>query len=435
MLKCYGPLEPAGWARCNAVVQRRTIALVAAGLLVLTAGLAPGASTSPAAAPVLATTATGLTSKLFFADPVTLQPLRGRSLILGFNWNDFARSPDGNRLVLNKATRNDRAELRFVNLKTMRHAGAVRFARGEYVRPLAWLTARLVVAELGSTTGESVGGPRLVGIDPVTRKVLWRRSIGGSTVASASAAGRLVVLVAPNGTIGPAKLLVVGSSTRSVGIQRVLAGSGTGSDQEAGTTRQPGLALDSAGKYAYVVSAGDPVAQIDLSALTVSYGTGSRTLAKGMTGPQRQALWLGNGTLAVAGSDTVAEFGPQGLIGETSTPSGLWIVDTKTWTQRLVQQDAAIAAVAGRLILAYGAGWTFKAGAESQTGVGLSIYDLDGTLRAHLFGTTPIFGVSVQGRLAYAYLSGSTRRIAVVDTEAGKVLRTVTRPTLELLAR
>jgi hypothetical protein len=63
------------------------------------------------------------------------------------------------------------------------------------------------------------------------------------------------------------------------------------------------------------------------------------------------------------------------------------------------------------------------------------MYGLVGTLRAHLFGKTPITDVRVHGNLAYVFTPGRNGRVAIVDVEAGKVLRTLTRATLEILAR
>ena len=58
-----------------------------------------------------------------------------------------------------------------------------------------------------------------------------------------------------------------------------------------------------------------------------------------------------------------------------------------------------------------------------QTGSGVTVYGLDGTLRAHFFGTTPVRDVRAQGGLAYVSLPDRSGHIAVIDPAAGRVLR------------
>jgi hypothetical protein len=168
-------------------------------------------------APVLATTSSPGFSRLFLADPVSLRPLAGKSLRLGFNWGDFARSPDGSLLAL---SRNDRAELRFVHLGRMRLTGTMKFS-GQFVRPVAWFSPRLLLALLVAPFA------RALAIDPSSRKVLWRRSIEGTIQKVERSSHGLVLLVAPAERIGPATLVTIGADgeLQSVVLARVFAAS------------------------------------------------------------------------------------------------------------------------------------------------------------------------------------------------------------------
>jgi hypothetical protein len=375
--------------------------------------------------PVLVTASSGAgSSRLFLADPVSLRPLAGKSLRLGFNWGAFARSPDGSLLIL---SRNDRAELRFVDLGTLRFSGAMRFS-GQFVRPVAWFSPRLLLALVDAPAAQAIA------IDPRLRKVLWRRSIDGTIQTIERSPQGLVMLVAPAERIGPATLITIGAGgeVRSVVLTQIFAGFERDQNAEdvVGRTRSPGLAVDPAGYQAYVVGAGEPIAQVDLAAMSVAYHAGSRTLAKAFSGPERLATWLGSGMLAVAGADSSVTTDAQGRSRQARTPSGLSLIDTRTWAPRLLQADAAAATVVGRLLFAYGTGYDSAGGI---TGSGLTIYTLDGTARVHLFGQTPIWDVRVQGGLAYVFPADREGRVFVVDAAAGRILASVKKPDVALL--
>ena len=412
---------------------RRLLFLVAVLLVLPTAAGAgePARTSVPAAAarePLLATRDSASSSRLFYVDPVSLRPLAGRSLRLGFHWGDFVRSPDRSLLSL---SRNDRPELRFVRLDGLRFAGAMTFAGGQFVQLVAWPSPHLLLALLDSSPG------RVLAIDPSARKVLWRRSIGGSVLDVERSPAGVVVLAAPAGRIGPARIAAIcaDGSVRSVVLDRVLAGfhRKQGSQDFIGKVRTPGLAVDPAGKRAYVVGAGEPVAQVDLASMRVSYHGGSRTAAKAVSGPRRQATWLGNGMLAVAGTDSSVRSDSQGNVQQTVTPSGLVLIDTRTWTSRMLQPDADTTITAGGSLLAYDS--SYISATNTRTGSGLTVYSLDGTPRRHLLGRTPISGVQAQGGLAYVWLPGQDGRVDVVDPASGRVLATATMARTELLAR
>jgi hypothetical protein len=81
---------------------------------------------------------------------------------------------------------------------------------------------------------------------------------------------------------------------------------GKGSDRTA-AIRQPGFAVDRAGQAAYVIDPEGVVARVDLTTLDVSYhAKGTRRLAratKQINGPMSSARWVGDGRIAVSGTN------------------------------------------------------------------------------------------------------------------------------------
>src|SRR5919199_999781 len=147
-------------------------------------------------------------------------------------------------------------------------------------------------------------------------------------------------------------------SVRSVGLDRVRAGSSwppEGFDTPIGTTRQPALAVDPEGNRAFVIQPDGPAAEIDLRTLAVSYHdlSAPRSLlarldgwltptarAKGLNGPQWRGLWLGDGLLAVTGTEETASTDANNQLVGSAAPAGLAIVDTRDWTIRMLDRGA-----------------------------------------------------------------------------------------------
>jgi len=411
------------------IAMRRLLFLVAM-LLVPLAASVPVCASATARQPILATLDTASTSRLFYVDPVSLRPIGARSLGLDFHWGDFTRSPEGALLVLSS---NDAPELRFVRLPGMRFVGSMTFTDGQFVRLVAWPSPHLLLALLDSSP------ERVLAIDPSTRKVLWRRSVDGTVVDIQAAPGRVVVLAAPANKIGPARIVVIGTggSVRSVVLERVLAGfhHKQGSQDFIAKNRTPGLAIDPAGERAYVVGADEPVAQIGLASMRVRYHGGLRVPAKAVSGPLRQATWLGNGMLAVSGTDSSISTDAQGNVKQDTAPAGLLLINTHSWTSRSLQPNAEATITAGSSLLAYRSG--YDSATKTRAGSGLTIYSLDGTPRVHLLAHTSIDWVQSQGGLAYVWLTnpnGLADHVVVIDPGSGRILARETR-SITLLTR
>ena len=299
------------------------------------------------------------------------------------------------------------------------------------LRVVSWPSAGLLLALVTSTP------QRVVAIDPSSRTLVWQRTIDGAVRDVVPSRDGVVVLASPAKGIGPVTITTVGldGSLRSVVLDRTLGGfqPDRGSDP-GGESRGPGMAVDPIGGRAYVVGADEPVAEVDLASLGVRYHGGSRMLAKGgIRGSWRSAVWLGNGLLAVTGAESKVRRDADGNTEQTTTPSGLLLTDTRSWTTRLLQRDATTVTLAGGSLLAYGGG--YDSAADTSPGAGLTIYGLDGTRRAHLFSRTPLYRMDAEGRFAYVWFPDGGGHVVVVRTASGRVVANLTRPGLALLTR
>jgi hypothetical protein len=385
---------------------------VLASVVALGAALTLGAASPPRAAeaPLLALVSSGNGQALVRVDPATLGPVDGPTLPLGSYAWPWAYSPDRARVAFGLAR-----SVEIVDPARMRVVRAIGGIGN--VAQLAWLAPPRLVAVYGYGT---------VVLDPTTgRRVGKTAFFSGDVVTTARAGRRLLVLVAPYNAIGRARLIVVDSTGRTHSIRlRIRAGA----DHAKYAARTPALVADGSGSRAFVVGAdSDPVAEIRLAKLAVTYHVVSRSFAKGvLSGPTRYARWVGNGLLAVAGDDAHGQLVDGELLSDT-TPSGLELLDTRTWRARTVDPGATRIAFAAGRILAYGA--TLH-GYEASGGMGLGVYAQDGTRVAHLFATEPVQRIQVDG--TRAFVDGRTST-SVVDLGSGAVVGELPRFAPDLL--
>jgi DNA-binding beta-propeller fold protein YncE len=250
----------------------------------------------------------------------------------------------------------------------------------------------------------------------------------------------VVVLETPSNAIGPARLDAIGAdgSIRSVALDRVVAGATwpqDGSGDPLGTQREAALAVDPDGYRAYVVQPDGPAAEIALRTLAVSYHELSAprsalrrfsdwfapaAAAKGMNGPRRTAVWLGDGLLAVTGSDDHSVRKSDSSIEMGVDPAGLAIVDTRDWSIQRLDPGADTVTVADGVLLATGR--RLAPGQDTPTGMGLAAYGADRSLRFRLFQGASSWVVRALGGRAYVESGIGQETIAVVDLGSGKVL-------------
>lgn len=335
-------------------------------------------------------------------------------------------SPDGQRVAI---ARNDASSLQLVDVARMSVTATVR-VNGGAIGALAWLAPGRVVA-VQELNGER---QRLLTVDLVKRRVAARRALGGSVQRIARTTEELVLLLAPAGAIGPARIAVAdrGGAVRFVRLDRILAGSkllGTGSEHEV-ESRLPGLAVDPQSRRAFVVDK-HVTAEIDLNSGTVSYHTLDRrasllsrlwnwlvpaAAAKQTSGHFREARWLGANLLVVSGSDT-----EQGQV----QPAGLLVADTRDWSVRSIDRGATGFHVAGDVLLAVGGTW--DAATERERGIGLAAYGFDGRKLFQLFDGQLAWLAQLYGGRAYVGISGQ-QTLRVVDLATGSVLATRQQP-------
>jgi hypothetical protein len=348
-------------------------------------------------------------------DGRTLRPLRGRGVALDGHAGPWAFSPDRRRIAFGVG---EALGLNLVDTRRMRRAGRVTLANGE-VMVLTWPRRDRIVGV------EQVAG--LFVVDPIRRRLLRSERLDGWVQGFDRGGSSLVLLVAPERSIGAPRLMVVDpqGSSRSVTLDRLRTGSNFPEEPPEdfrGESRHAGLAVDSAGGTAFVVgAAGDPIAAVELASLAVSYHAPTPTrsfLARlhdwlepaaaaklPAAGSSRRAAWLGDGLLAYSGIETAVN-------GETAitSPAGLSVVDTRDWSIETLDAHASgFIEVAGMLL---------ATGERS----GLVGYTREGARRYDLFAGRD---VSVWDVLASRVFAQPHKgRIHVVEATTGEVVGT-----------
>lgn len=388
---------------------------IAIGLLLVTSGRetapAPGIPTAPAGARVVAAV---------YADGGRIAELEARTLRtvqaaeVGFPPSVAPKSPDGSTLAVGSA---NAPRVRLVDRVRMRAGAKIALSgRPGPVEGLAWPAERQLIAFVGHQQ------PRVVVVDPESGRRDAVHELDGSPVAWQATAHGLVLLVAPRGQIGTARVVVVDAhGYRATVLTGVRAGwEASGPSQKL----VPGLAADPSGRRAVVVPPGDRVAEIDLATLAVRHRELRRRVsllgrlrdwlepsasAKAIDGPLRTAVWVGRHHVAVSGIDAA---------GRNMSPAGAELVDTRDWTARTLTRDASAVAASGGTVLTFGGGQD----GNRVRSVGLLAFDVLGRKRFHVFRARYVGSIAVAGR--YGYLTGgSATRFEVVDLRTGRVVR------------
>ena len=378
-------------------------------------------------------------------DPRSLRPLPGRRLVLTDTVGGHAWSPDRAMLALGD---NDQDALHLVDARRMRALGKVWLDAPSAPQWFGWLGPRRVLAVVDHPLGDPGTEPGEAGVvlvDPLARRVLHRQNLHRRVNAAAFLGDRAVLLTTPADGIGTAGLAVVDDSgkVRTVPLRGISAGFKEPTEHTSDSVteqREAGLAVDPAGGRAFVVAAGTPVAEVDLATLRVAYHGLSQPVsllrrlagwfvpaaeAKLVSGPWRQACWLGDGLLAVWGFEVKVGKDAGGQPKVEDTPSGLKLVDTRRWTVRQVHPEATVARWHGGRLLAFGVRWYDQ---QRPGGIGLTVYGPGDRRPLRLFRNRPVHDVDVNGDLAYAINWGTDvqkSEVAVVDLRDGRVLTTL----------
>jgi hypothetical protein len=377
-------------------------------------------TTSPAApspAPILAASYDPDGSRVLWVNGRTLEPFDGRSVAVPFATGVGALSPDGGVLAVGE---NEGGRVQLVEVESMRALSTFEIGRTSWVERLHWATPDLLLASLGGSTS------RVAALDPLTGEVVSEHDLEGVTLYSHPAGKELVLLVAPAAGIGPARLVVFdGSELRSVELGEVQAGwEQEGSDEDFMARQSvPALAVDPSGARALVVPAGNRVAEVDLRSLEVAYHDLAEPVsllgrlrnwlepsahAKAMDGPDRNAVWLPSGLVAVSGSQYTMDGDSVDV-----TPAGLAVIDPSDWSIRRLSDQPSRVTFRGGALLA--SAWT--EGLDQQV---LIVFDVDGTSRFSLIREGADFS-QVSGHHLYATTPDGTR-FEIIDLETGETV-------------
>lgn len=361
-----------------------------------------------------------------------MRPLAGRRVPLAGEPLGWSFAPDRSRLVLASTARG--VKLRLIDLRAMRSLGDVRVTRRGSGVATAWAGPRRVLAVVVTPGCCGAGDTIVAGVDAGRRRVVWRRTLGGSLQAGERFRRSLLLVLGPRGrSVGPSRLVRVGprGRVRSAPLPEIRSGSEPGGSTT--TSWNPGLAVDrSGGGRAFVVQAQAPVAEVDLSTFEVRshpLQPGARA-ADGVAGPTRHALWLGRRLLAVTGSDShFSADDPEGGGHAFDTPAGLTLVDTRSWRARTIDERTTDAVLVSGTLLA--SAFLFHSRRQTTFGSGLTGYSVDGRRKFHLYGRNPITGAQPLGPNA---LVGGPSWIAFIDARTGRQLRRYQRFTMSLLS-
>jgi hypothetical protein len=401
-------------------------------------------------------------AELGWLDALSLRPRPGRRLSLGRHGAVWGVAPDGSLAVFGDGGDRDDGSVLVVDPRRLRRVGTVRLGRS-WQSPFAasWLgRSRVLLAGVGVTGGpEGDLATAVVSVvDLAAGRVVARRRIVGEPLAAGRLPDGLVLLLGGAGSVGPARLVVVDGDggVRTVRLPAIAAGFLVPQDRgpAVGAVRwQPGLAVDPAGRRAFVVGREAPVAEVDLRGLRVRWHWLDRrpgllgrlagwllpaAEAKSVHGPVRRAAWLGGGLLAVWGHDDSEPVVRGSVVEQWSRPAGLRVVDTRTWRAVTVHANAGAVAAAGGRLLAWGRLLGPPPSADVNVpavrAFGLTVFGPGDRRPLHLFGSRQVSWLQVSGGRAYVDLTPSSdwwvggdvlaadREVAVVDLGSGRVL-------------
>jgi hypothetical protein len=376
-----------------------------------------GRSSPPPAKPLLAALSDPAGSRLSWVSGRTLEPVGRGSVSIPFFAGVAERSPDGSALAVGDA---ESGSVQLVDVERMRSLGTIAVGRADFVEKLHWVRRDLLLVSLGGVPS------RVAALDPVTQRVRSLQRLGGTMLYSEPAGNSLVSLVAPAQGIGPARLVVFdGTGLRAAELTEVQAGwADEGSSSEDYRARQsvPGLAVEPSGTRAVVIPAGGRVAEVNLACLQVSYHDLSEPVsllrrlqdwlepaahAKMIEGPDRNAVWLPSGLIAVSGAQYSTDAGSVEM-----TAAGLLLIDPSDWSVRRASDEPSRVTYRGGALL--GSAW--KQGSEQQT---LIAFDPDGTPRFTMSREAD-FSQASGSHLYVTSYEGT--RFEIIDLETGKTV-------------
>jgi hypothetical protein len=407
----------------------RVVTLLALAALAVPATSAAPSATWPASSsqpgPLLGMVFENTRWRLARIDPGTLEAMTGPSIVVGRSSGSWAFSPDRSLLAVATETLVGRRIVRILDPASLRQRTAVRLTG--YLGPIAWPAPDRVLA-ISDCCAYNPSKIEVVSYDPLARRLVRRATIDGTRLRAVRTRGGFVLLVGPEEGLGATRLVVVDANggLRSTALEVVAGHTQPEGEPYVFRRRLPGLAVDPEGGRAFVVTPESHVVEIDLATLAVREHDLSQTVsllgrlhdwlepaaqAKASEGPVRTARWLGNGLLAVSGSDSHATVSAGRIERQTWTPAGLKLIDTATWSVRTVDDRVS--------------GFVFRDGLLLATGstIGLVAYGPYGDTRFALFPDRSPWVSAVVDRRAYVgFGGGPDQTLTVVDLATGQVV-------------
>ena len=371
--------------------------LCAAVCAVVSLAVAPANGAGGDGAPIYAVTGGMGDARISERDPRSLAQ-RGPAIRLD-KWEFVAGlSPNGSLLALTAMNASPRS-IRFLDVVRKRWRGGAVPLPTLGAGAVRWANDRTVIV-----LGERPDALRAVYVDAERRRVVRTVRIPGhleAHYAEPTPAG-MALLLRPLAfrQMGPVLVGVIRPSgaVKVVEIDRIVAG-------YVERARRPALIADPATSRAYVFGGLDePVAEVDLRTLTVTYRTlrGIGPLA-GTLGSDRHGTWVGPGRIAIVGFDD----------SRTATLRlGLSLVDTRTWRLRRIDRASDFMARSGELLLGL------------RPDGSLVAFGVDGSRRFTLAEQAfQVGAVAANGRYVYGYnlAPGSKGTALVVDVRAGAI--------------
>lgn len=338
-------------------VMRRIAVIAPALCVVLTAGCGGGSRSqlttqlagdvAPAGVLAITTPADGSSTMLRRLDADTLAPLSAGT-DLGEYHGAWAFSRDRRVLAVGTFARTG---VRLIDPATLAITRDIPLPVAAVA--LAWVSAQriAVLLQRGGVVVVDAGRGRIERRWPMR----YRLPCGASRQA-ATPHGVIFAVTSRSGTV---RLLHVDAHgrLRSVTLSRVRAPSGPR------TCAAPALAADpGGGGRAVVVAAHGPLAEIDLTSLSVAYHAERelrRTIGQPARCPRRRtcaaivtAAWLDDNTVVTGLTRSSERRGPQ----PTSSPGSVGVIDTRRWSARAIDRQAGnIALGPGNVLLSFGA--------------------------------------------------------------------------------
>ena len=349
--------------------------------------------------------------RLVHADPLTLRPRGATSVgLAGHGW-PHAFNAERSLLVFGRW---QPPSLRIVDARGLRVLRDVPLpgSGGLEMKAVAWLGRQIVVL-IERKSSELA----LVRVEPDEGRVVAPTTIGRWSANVAATKRRVVLLLAPMGRIGTARLLVVSAErVRTVRLTGIRAGSIPARQGKPYTAVVPGLAVAPREPVAWVVAAGRS-AEVDLETLAIRYRGEPRHPSSRqkvpVVGSARHAEWLSPGRLVVTGWDAARADG-RGIVSKSH---GVSVLDTAAWTERTIHPGVLLFYVRPPHLLTIGPG-------EPECGWSvLTAYTLAGVESYRVCEQRATGELQFAGR--YARLGRVDGRVAVVDLSTGTIVARV----------